>query len=66
MQPSFARVISSWSVISLLAFAITSWVGLEFWWALSMVASTMLLNSIIAGIEDRMPAGSPQPTRKTS
>lgn len=54
---NFGRLILSWSLVALLAFVISSSAGLGLWWAVSVVVVAMLLNLVIAEIEDRMPGG---------
>lgn len=54
---NFGRLILSWSLVALLAFVISSSAELGLWWAVSVVVVAMLLNLVIAEIEDRMPGG---------
>ncbi|MGH8727364.1 MAG: hypothetical protein ACREV9_04225 [Burkholderiales bacterium] len=48
--------IFSWTFVGLFALAISFAGGLSYWWAVSVVVVAMILNGILAEIEDRLAA----------
>ncbi len=53
------------SVATLIAWGINHWIGFPFWGVFAIVIGSMIVNGIIAEIEDDAPGGfnSPTPTK---
>jgi predicted membrane metal-binding protein len=51
------------AVAVLLAWASYAWFGLGFWISLGIVIAAVLLNGIVALVEDQMPGGFDKPRR---
>jgi hypothetical protein len=52
------------SVASLLAWISNEWLGLGFWWALAIILVAILINGVVAAVEDELPGGfnNPRPS----
>ena len=56
--------IVSWGFVALIAFGISAWSGFSFWWASVLVAIAMVINGVIAEVEDRSRGGFLKPEKE--
>ncbi len=53
------------AVAALVAWAVHQWIGIPFWGVLAIVIAAILVNGLIALVEDEMPGGFNSPPKKS-
>jgi hypothetical protein len=57
MKKTLLLPLLSWSVITIIAFAISYWAGLNYYVVFAIVAGAVLVNGFVATLEDDLPGG---------